>query len=153
MASGSLASIAASLGGEALAVPGHLRGAWGLVGNSFFNFCGPQSLLCFYHAPKRVFFQCLQIKPSQVLPFSYGFDDPRYWHVESTEGALLSPGLVANIPVNHSFHTYRPFYSLSLGPQIWPLIWNPYNSIIYHVQYTKWGPEEKTTPESTGPTS
>lgn len=23
-----------------------------------------------------------------VLPFSYGFDDPRYWHVESTEGQI-----------------------------------------------------------------
>mmetsp|Transcript_63734 Transcript_63734/g.149689 ORF Transcript_63734/g.149689 Transcript_63734/m.149689 type:complete len:581 (+) Transcript_63734:116-1858(+) len=23
-----------------------------------------------------------------VLPFSYGFDDPRYWHVESTEGRI-----------------------------------------------------------------
>jgi len=22
----------------------------------------------------------------KVLPFSYGLDDPRYWHVESTEG-------------------------------------------------------------------
>ena len=25
-------------------------------------------------------------KPAEVLPFAYCFDDPRYWHVESTEG-------------------------------------------------------------------
>ncbi|CAE7827046.1 unnamed protein product, partial [Symbiodinium sp. CCMP2456] len=31
-----------------------------------------------------------------VLPFSYGVDDPRYWHVESTEGRLCPAFLPEN---------------------------------------------------------